>query len=302
MSTEKPRRLGRGLEALIATKSLAEPVDEASPHPAYRAIRIAEIRPNPLQPRKDFRADELAELEASLRLSGLLQPICVRPSARGGFELIAGERRLRAATNLGWSEINALVREIDDQQLLTLALIENLQRADLNPIEAAQGYRRLIDDFAISQNQVAEAVGKDRSSVANSLRLLNLPDIIQHMIQDGRVSAGHGRALLALSSEREMVELARQVIAGGLSVRDVETRVRRGARPAKRQSRPKARAGGPRVGEIREMEDQLRARLQTDIAITLKGADRGQIEITFYSADDLDRLLDIMLGPNRESM
>src|SRR5690242_4332461 len=170
MSTEKPRRLGRGLEALLATRPNANATDAAA-RQALQRIAVARIHANPYQPRTEFKPNELAELEASLKANGLLQPIVVRPRPNGdGFELIAGERRLRAATKIGWEDIPAVVRDIDDQMLLTLALVENLQRSNLNPIEEALGYQRLISDFTLTQQQIADLVGKDRTTVANILR------------------------------------------------------------------------------------------------------------------------------------
>ena len=204
---------------------------------------IDEIRANPFQPRKEFRPEDLAELETSLRTNGLLQAITVRPATNGhGYELIAGERRLRAATRIGWKEIPAVIKEIDDRALLTLALVENLQRADLNPIEEGEGYQRLITDFSLTQLEVAEIVGKDRSTVANMLRLLNLPIFIRGMVRDGQLTVGHARALLAVASEREMLELAREIVAKGLTVRDVEQRARN-AVPASSTRTTSGRAG-----------------------------------------------------------
>src|SRR5205085_2215588 len=162
------------------------------------------------------RPEELADLEASLKNNGLLQPITVRPVAGGGYELIAGERRYRAATRLGWTEIPAIVKEIDDQTLLTLALVENLQRADLNPIEEAEGYQRLVAEFSLTQQQVADVVGKDRSTVNNVLRLLGLPASVRRMLQDGQITHGHARALLGLANERAMTDMAREIASDGL--------------------------------------------------------------------------------------
>jgi ParB family chromosome partitioning protein len=238
MSTDKGKRLGRGLEALIARAPTRLPVPDAAPRPAddaaratrtpdspYRTIPLARIRPNPLQPRKEFRPEELADLESSLRVSGLLQPITVRPAPRGdGFELIAGERRFRAAQRLGWTEIPAVVRDVDDRLLLSLAMVENLQRSDLNPIEEAEGYDQLIRDFSLTQQEVAEIVGKDRSTIANTLRLLALPASVRRLVWDGALTVGHARALLALGDERSMSDLARAIVAEGLSVREVERR------------------------------------------------------------------------------
>ncbi|MGH7621852.1 MAG: ParB/RepB/Spo0J family partition protein, partial [Gemmatimonadaceae bacterium] len=207
MSAEKPRRLGRGLEALIA--SSGSPTSNAGSD--LQQIALSRVRPNPFQPRRDFDPAELAELEASLKASGLLQPITVR--RRGdAFELIAGERRLRAATNLGWSEITAIVRDFDDRTLLVLALVENLQRADLNPIDEARGYRRLIDEFQLTQQQVADAVAKDRTTITNLLRVLALPESVQRMVEDAALTLGHARALLALEAEDATTRVAQECV------------------------------------------------------------------------------------------
>jgi ParB family chromosome partitioning protein len=300
MSADKPRRLGRGLDALLATRAAAPTVTVVQePGEILRPLPIDEIRPNPFQPRKEFRPEDLAELEASLRSNGLLQAITVRHSANGqGYELIAGERRLRAATRIGWKEIPAVIKEIDDRALLTFALVENLQRADLNPIEEGEGYQRLITDFSLTQLEVAEIVGKDRSTVANMLRLLNLPVSIRAMVRDGQLTVGHARALLAVSSEREMLELAREIVAKGLTVRDVEQRVRDAA-PASstRTTRQKSGERGSGLNaELKRLQDELRRHLQTDVTISVGEHERGKIEIAFYSNDDLERVLDLVLA------
>jgi ParB family chromosome partitioning protein len=297
MAVEKPRRLGRGLEALIS------PVSDGSTgtRSALRALPIAEIRPNPYQPRRQFGAEELAELEASLGSSGLLQPITVRPAQGGrGYELIAGERRLRAATNLGWTEISASIKEVDDRTLLTLALVENLQRADLNPIEEAEGYKRLIDEFELTQQQVADAVGKERTTVNNLLRLLTLPASVRRMVQEGKLSLGHARPLLALGEERPITDLARATVDEGLSVREVERRVMTAVPERRRPRRKKPKAGAPQDSQSRQLEDQLRRYLQTDVRLSLSGPEQGTISFSFYSSEDLERLLDLILGPDRE--
>jgi ParB family chromosome partitioning protein len=222
----------------------------------------------------------------------------VRLRAAGGYELIAGERRLRAATQLGWTEIPVVVRDVDDRTLLTLALVENLQRTDLNPVEEAEGYQRLIDEFGLTQQRVAEIVGKDRTTVANTLRVLQLPASVRRMVQEGDLTLGHARALLALEDERAFGDVARQVVAKGLSVRDVEARARR-ARPEKRH--PIVKTQNRSYSEIQRLEDQLRRHLQTDIDITVSRDYRGSIAISFYSADDLERLLDLILGARRDT-
>jgi ParB family transcriptional regulator, chromosome partitioning protein len=330
MTPEPPRRLGRGLDALLArrepkpaeptpaqsaadsasasgsagvgiaaTSSAAAKAEPANPAGALRSLPLSQVRSNPYQPRKEFRIEELADLEASLRVNGLLQPITVRPAPGGnGYELIAGERRYRAATRLGWAEIPALVREVDDRQLATLAMIENLQRADLDPIEEAEGYQRLIDDFGLSNQEVADVVGKDRSTVANALRLRQLPASVRRMLQEKQLSAGHARALLALGTERAIVDLARETVAKQWSVREVERRVQ--AERPKTPSAKKAESAaaptpaGASGAVVRQLEEKLRRRLQTTVSIQLSAKDKGEVRIQFFSNDDLERLLDLL--------
>ena len=297
MSSDKPRRLGRGLEALIATRAIPETPAATRPDSELQRIPVSEIRPNPYQPRKEFRPEELAELEQSLRSSGLLQPISVRRAGGGGYELIAGERRLRAASRIGWTEIPAVVRDLDDRTMLTLALVENLQRSDLNPIEEADGYRRLLGEFGLTQQQVAEVVGKNRSTVANSLRLLQLPDQIRQLLERAQLTAGHARALLALADEKHMIVVAQEIVDKGLTVRDVEQRAR-ATMPEREPRRTRDGSSGKASPEARRIQDDLRRRFQTDVALRVvderKG--KGRIEITFYSHDDLERILEIVLG------
>lgn len=318
MTAEKPRRLGRGLEALLAVTQPQQTTGRATtegapdtppqdPSSQVQRVPIASIRANPYQPRKEFRDEELADLESSLRATGLLQPITLRPGGRaGGYELIAGERRLRAATRLGWTEIPAIVREVDDRTLLTFAIVENLQRVDLNPLEEAEGFKRLIDEFGLTQQQVADVVGKDRTTVTNLLRVLSLPDPIKVMLRDGAISLGHARALLALSDSGHMQELANVAVAEALSVREVERRVRATNEPFSAHTGTTS-AGRPQQGtpaptlnpHLKLIEDRLRRKLQTDVSLQVSGSDRGSIRIGFYSTDDLDRLLDVMLGADR---
>jgi ParB family transcriptional regulator, chromosome partitioning protein len=302
MNAQPPSRLGRGLGALLAAKAVVEAPAE-SPTSGLRKLAIGQIRPNPYQPRKEFRPEDLADLESSLRTSGLLQPISVRPSTTGsGFELIAGERRLRAAQRLGWTEIDAVVRVIDDRDLLSLALVENLQRADLNPIEEAEGYQRLIAEFALTQQDVADAVGKDRSTVANFLRLLALPASVRRLVWEGTLSLGHARALLGLGQEDHMAEMAKEIVASGLSVREVERRVRERAPTRGRGTKSKGAtsSGDRRSAEARRIEDQLRRHLQTDVRLVASPDGKGEVRIPFYSPDDLERVLDLVLGLHRD--
>ncbi|HET7055772.1 MAG TPA: ParB/RepB/Spo0J family partition protein, partial [Thermomicrobiales bacterium] len=267
----------------------------------FRKIAIQQIKPNPFQPRKEFRDEELAQLQASLDANGLLQPVTVRPVGNH-YELIAGERRLRAATNLGWTEIPAIVRQYDDKALLTLALVENLQRSDLNPIEEAEGYSRLVAEFDLTQQDVATVVGKDRSTVANALRLLNLPAVVRRLLQEGRLSVGHARALLAIPTERVMVDLAREAVAKNLSVREVERRVKQATTSARQPTAAPEKNGAARAAELRRLTDRLRRRLQTDVAVDIDDKDRGQLRINFYSADDLNRLIELITGHTTEDV
>jgi ParB family chromosome partitioning protein len=300
MTMEKPRRLGRGLEALIPGASAATGTASAAVPPSdYQRLALASIRPNPYQPRREFDEAELSELQASLKSSGLLQPVTVR-HASGGYELISGERRVRAATRLGWVDIPAIIRDVDDRTLLTLALVENLQRADLNAVEEARGYRRLAEEFGFTHAQIAEAMGKDRTSITSLLRILQLPSVVLEIVEKGHLTAGHARALVSLDDDRRALALANESVARQLSVRELERRVRELLQPpAPKQPQAKSTpsSGAP---VLKRMEDELRRRLQTDVRIKLTGPERGAIEVAFYSADDLERVLDLVLGPNRE--
>lgn len=310
MSADTPRRLGRGLEALISTAKQQRDTGSSSIQsdlPAgsdLRQIRVVDVSPNRFQPRRTFTETELAELEASIKASGLLQPIVVRARADGKWELVAGERRLRAVSRLGWSEIPAIVRDFDDRAMLTLALVENLQRADLNPLEEAEGYQRLIDEFGLTQQQVADVVGKDRTSITNLLRVLTLQPAVKQLLERGHISAGHARALLPVKDERRQLELANEIVARQLSVRDVEARARTLAIDAGAPSRVSASsAPSPTVTTpdpaTKRIEEQLRKHLQTDVHVQALGNERGVVRISFYSADDLERLLDLVIGPVR---
>jgi ParB family transcriptional regulator, chromosome partitioning protein len=296
VATEKtPRRLGRGLEALLGSTTGLASSDEG----ALKSIPIAQITRNPFQPRQEFNTEELTELRESLSASGLLQPITVRRrSGRDGFELIAGERRLRAASMLGWKEIPAIIKEIDDRTLLTLALVENLQRADLNPIEEGEGYHRLVDQFDLTQQQIAETVGKDRSTIANMLRLLQLPEPARQLLREGHLTMGHAKVLLGLDDTEKIVILAREIVAEGLTVREVERRLRDavGPRDGKKSGRP--RGADKQPAEARRIEERLRRYLQTDVLLKVGPNNAGTLSVQFYSADDLQRLLERMGVPD----
>ena len=288
--TAAKRRLGRGLEALLGPST----TEDAEQSGDLRQIPLDDIGPNPFQPRHMFDEQAITELANSLRTSGLLQPVVLRPTDDGMYQLIAGERRWRAAQQLGWSEIGAVVREVDDRTLLTLALVENLQRDALSPIDEASGYRRLVEDFDASQHEVAELVGRDRSTVANALRLLRLPQSVQQMVHKGELDVGHARALLQLPDEKAIEKLAQQAVQDGLSVREVEARTR-GSRIPQRRPR-KAKSGHVQSPEARRIEDTLRRHFQTDVFLTDKSNGSGRLTINFYSNDDLARLLELLLG------
>jgi ParB family chromosome partitioning protein len=296
VATEKtPRRLGRGLEALLGTGGGPASSDEG----ALKSIPIGKIGRNPFQPRREFNSDELGELQESLNSSGLLQPITVRRRpGKDGFELIAGERRLRAATKLGWKEIPAIIKEIDDRTILTLALVENLQRTDLNPIEEGEGYHRLSHEFGLTQQQIAETVGKDRTTIANMLRLLQLPESVRNLLQDGELTMGHAKVLLGLEDPEMIATLAREIVKEGLTVREIERRLRDfvGPRTGKKPGRP--RSADRLSPEVKRIENRLRHYLQTDISVNVGKNNRGTLTIHFYSADDLERLLEVLRVPD----
>ena len=242
-------------------------------------------------------------LAASIAAHGLLHPILVRPIG-DHFELVAGERRLRAVAQLGWQSIPAIVRAIEDRALLTIALVENLQRSDLNPIEEAEGYQRLISEFSLTQQQIAEAVAKDRSTISNALRLLQLPATIRAMLVGGQLTMGHARALLSVTGEAERVELARQAVARGYTVRDLERLAKSTTAPTgpgKETSRGSQHRApdASHSAQLQQITDVIRRHLQTDVRVESDDGVRGEIYIRFYSPDDLERILDRMVGAAR---
>lgn len=291
MAKKQQKRLGKGLSALLGDY-LAE--DTASRSEVER-VSTKELRPNPFQPRQALDREGLDELVASIKENGLLQPVLVRPMADGGWEVVAGERRVRAVKELGWDHVPVVVRDVDDRTMLLLALIENLQREDLSPLDEAHAYRRLVEEFDLTQAQVAARVGRDRSTVANTIRLLGLPEAVRKLLADGEISAGHARALLGLSDEKRVVELARAAARDGLSVREVEERVRQ-RRPAKGR-KPRAKAADPRAAAYAGKAEQALARaLGTAVRVRLDGTNRGRIEIPFRDAEDFERIVEIIVG------
>jgi ParB family chromosome partitioning protein len=295
-SDKTPRRLGRGLDALFN----AVPAEVEDSESALKEIPLDVIRKNPFQPRKDFSPQGLKELQESLSLSGLLQPITVRRAPGGGndYELIAGERRLRAATELGWTTISAVVRELDDRELLGLALVENLQRSDLNPVEEAEGYSRLIGEFGHTQQTIASMVGRDRSTIANMLRILQLPTTVRQMLRDGLLTMGQARPLLGLMDEKKILDLAHETAKKGLSAREIEQRVREGSEKPRTGKRGRPQKADTRSVELRRIEERLRRYLQTDVSIAVPASQKGSIRISFYSIEDLERIVDLLRLPD----
>jgi ParB family chromosome partitioning protein len=276
----KRKALGRGLSALI-------PEPDAAPPGRATELPLDALEPNPFQPRAAMDGTRLAELTESIRASGVVQPILVRP--RGArYQIIAGERRWRAARAAGLATVPVAVREVEDDQLLELALVENIQREELTPIEEAQAFQRLQDEFRLTQEEIARRVGRERSTVANTLRLLRLPRELRDLLAQGRIDAGHARALLALDRAEEQLALGREAARLGLAVREVERRV------ALQRAPREARGRSGKDANTRAAEERLRAALGTRVEIARKGRG-GQIRILFTSEAELDRLYEIVL-------
>lgn len=283
-------RLGKGLGALLG-QYLEPQADDAE----IRRVKLGAIVPNPLQPRRSFSDQELEELAASIRENGLLQPLVVRPApgSTDRFELVAGERRLRAIVKLGWEDVPVLVRDASDETLLVLALVENLQREALNPLEEAEGYRSLVDRFGMSQADIARAMGKDRSTVANFLRLLNLPPSVRKLLESGELSMGHARALLAVDDVVRAGELARRAVREGWSVREMEQQAGQEATRAAPRRKKVSRPADP---VVRALEEALQESLSTRVAIKRGRKGKGVIEITFHGPEDFERVFELVTG------
>lgn len=277
------KRLGKGLSALIAE-------DQSKTKDKIEKIQVTEIIPNPFQPRKHFEEEKMEDLIHSIKEKGVIQPIIVRPSNTGGYELIAGERRWRAVQKLQINEIPAIVRrDIDDANSLEISIIENIQRDELNAIEEANAYRGLIEQFEYTLEKIGQMVGKDKTTISNSLRLLNLSDSIKQKIEEGKISAGHAKALLSLVNEEKRERIASLIIKKGLSVRAVEGLVK-----TKDETKPVRKAKKSKDPETRHLEDHLQHHLGTKVSIS-KDKQGGKIEIHFYTNQDLQRLLGMIL-------
>jgi len=281
--------LGRGLGALLG--DFEEVSQDNSP---YKLLPIYKVEPNADQPRRDFDEEELQSLADSIAIHGVIQPLTVRELRSGYYQIIAGERRWRAARMAGLDEIPAVIIEADDKKAMELALIENLQRQDLNPVEEALGYRSLMDDYGLTQENVSEGVGKSRSAVANALRLLQLPQEVLDMLREGKLTAGHARAVLSIKSEKKQKEAAQKIAALGLSVRQAELLCKNMAKEPKEEKQSNV----IHVDYVAECEKMLSKHLGRGVKI-VNGKRKGRFELEFYGADDLQKLLDALMKLNK---
>ncbi len=292
------KALGRGLDALIpgADESTPEQTEGSTAagdtHPEARIFDVAvgDLRPNKHQPREEFEPEPVRELADSIREKGVIQPVVVRRD-RTGYQLIAGERRLRAAKEAGLETVPAILLDVgSDQEMMEISLIENVQREDLNPIEEAKAYRALMESCFLTQEEVAQKVGKNRSTVTNTLRLLHLAEEVRNALQEKKISMGHARALLGLEDDRMQANLCRKTISDGLSVRQVERLVKAGKAGRREPSGPSQRGKDP---QVLSLEEDLQRRFGTGVNINRRGK-KGKIEIEFYTDDDLERILDLL--------
>lgn len=298
MAPRGQRGLGKGIDSLIPNvvgeakakkEESAGGKSNSGTEGAETMVKITMVEPNREQPRKNFDEDALQELADSIKQFGLLQPILVQ-DRKDHYEIIAGERRWRASRMAGLQEIPVIIRNYSDQEIVEISLIENIQREDLNPIEEAQAYKRLLTEFNLKQDEVAERVSKSRAAVTNSVRLLKLSDEVQQMVIDEMISTGHARALLAVEDAEEQYSLAQKIFDEKLSVRDVEKMVKNLHKPAK------AKKPDDKTLQViyQDIEEKLKQRLSTKVTVTPKGDGAGKIEIEFYNHDDLERLMDMM--------
>jgi ParB family chromosome partitioning protein len=296
MIYQKKTGLGRGLRALLDDSDLPENdrqqvSNESSSLGSISSVKISQVQVNPFQPRTDFDPEALHELAESIKLQGLIQPITVRQSGQNSYQLISGERRLRASKLAGLTEIPAYVRTANDQQMLEMALIENIQRENLNAIEVALSFQRMIDECNLKQEQLGERVSKNRSTVTNYLRLLKLPPVIQAAIRDKEISMGHARALISVEDVEKQIYLFQEIINRGLSVRKVEELVRQLQNVGK--GKKAAKANGMSF-QYMKIQDDLASKFSTRVKLKLDEKGRGSIEIGFMSDDDLNRILEML--------
>lgn len=293
MAAPKNRGLGKGLEALfsnseIDTQEISVTKKEESEEKGISFIDINEIKPNQNQPRKSFNEEKLEELAASIIENGLIQPVILRKADKG-YEIVAGERRWRACRKAGLKEIPCIIREFTDEQNMLIAIIENMQREDLNPIEEAEGLNQMIVNFGMTQEQVSKSVGKSRPYITNALRLLKLPSEIREMLLANQLSAGHARAIAGISDTEKQIQLAEYAIKEGLSVREIEKIIKEENTPKKKISRKKTE----KSADVRKVEDDLKQIMGTKVNLNQSGK-KGKIEIEYYSRDELERLIEML--------
>ena len=299
MATKAGRGLGKGLDSLIPNMvgevkpkaDVSKKTVESAPEEAKKpdsVVKITKVEPNRKQPRKNFDEDALQELADSIKQFGLLQPILVQ-DRKDHYEIIAGERRWRAAKLAGLKEVPVIIRDYSEQEIAEISLIENIQREDLNPIEEAQAYKRLLTEFHMKQDEVAERVSKSRTAITNSVRLLKLCDAVQEMVIDDKISTGHARALLAIEDKDEQYNIAQRVFDEKMSVREVEKLVKNLNKPAKPK---KADENTTLTAIYQDLEEKMKQKLSTKVSIKPKGDGSGKIEIEFYNHEDLDRIFD----------
>ncbi|HEY5921844.1 MAG TPA: ParB/RepB/Spo0J family partition protein [Kofleriaceae bacterium] len=290
----KKRGLGRGLSALLPTAAAPSPIRTSDKSKTYFTAQIEDVYPSPEQPRTSFDDAELVELAESIKVHGVIVPLVVRPRPDSGYYLIAGERRWRAAQRAGLHEVPVVVQEVDSQVAFERALVENLQRSDLGPIEEAVAFQRLVDEFGLTHDQISARIGKDRSTVSNAIRLLKLPPNVRQMVEDDRLSMGHARALLGLDDVAEIERTARAVVDKALSVRATEALIKKLRSPAK--GRSPARPQLQKSASVRDLEERLTKALGGPVTITEDEPGKaGRIEIKYMDLDHLDRLLDKLL-------
>ena len=303
IAQKKARGLGRGLDALFGdvevtsnksperakkTKPVKqEPAEDDTRERDLKYIDINDIKPNSAQPRKNFDEDKLEELAESIEQHGLIQPIVLRAAGQG-YEIVAGERRWRAARMIGLKELPCIIKELTDEENMLLAIIENMQREDLNPIEEAEGLKQMIDTYGLTQEQVSRGVGKSRPYITNSLRLLKLPPKLRYMTADGSLSMGHARALAAVKDEKLQIALAERTVSEGLSVRQIEKLAQESGKPGTKRKPRKTKSA-----DEKRVEMELREALGTKVSLQRKGA-RGKIEIEFYNGEEMERLIDLL--------
>jgi ParB family transcriptional regulator, chromosome partitioning protein len=303
MTKNDPRKaLGKGLHALLPTRNAgvaaaapqAAPIAVAVPEGAVQTLPIEQVAPNPNQPRREFDATALMELTQSIERDGIIQPIIVRKTAPKEYQIIAGERRWRAAKSAGLKDIPVIVRTANDQQVLELAIVENIQREDLNPIELAVAFQRMATELGMSHDQIGQRTGKERATITNSVRLLQLPPDIQQLVASKQLSAGHARALLKFEDEAVQREIARKCIAEGWSVRQIEEFTRLNTSPGKRKAK-RQQEDGPADPNVKFALSEMERILGTKVRIIEQQDGKGRIEIEYYSGDDLSRIYDLIL-------